>query len=254
MSTLPAAGTWEDDNLTEAAAKTWGEDIRDVIAELLGGSAQSDKTIAAGTFTADRAVHRVDTEAAAATDDLDTVSVANMPDGRVMVLRPVSAARVTTIKHGNGASGGFLLADQQDYVMDDVDEWIAFVAVSAKWVELMRSRANRPAIVIDTTAAVGSPYALKHSQNGAYVTNRAAVASVGVQLPAAAPGMVFFFFVVAAQAIRALLAGGDSVRDGASTNTGYAEIANVAGNYMVMRCLDTTEWWVMQKQGTVTLG
>ncbi len=60
-------------------------------------------TIAVGAITITQNWHRVDTEAAAATDDLDTINkAANMGDGTYIFLRASADNRTVVIKHGTG--------------------------------------------------------------------------------------------------------------------------------------------------------
>ena len=61
---------------------------------------QTEKTIASGAISIDRAAHVVDTEADAATDDLDTI--AGGLHGDLLILSPANAARTVVIKHATG--------------------------------------------------------------------------------------------------------------------------------------------------------
>jgi hypothetical protein len=89
--------------ITSAFNKTINTDPAE--ANQVSGSlafAESTLTIASGSVTATRSCHVIDTEGAAATDDLDTIAVGSVSDGCVLMIRPASAARVVTLKNGTG--------------------------------------------------------------------------------------------------------------------------------------------------------
>ena len=60
----------------------------------------AELTISAGAITATQTFHRVDTEADAAADDLDTINGGS--DGRILVLRAENGGRSVVIKHNTG--------------------------------------------------------------------------------------------------------------------------------------------------------
>jgi hypothetical protein len=83
-------------------------DVKTRLARSLDGVGNLDHasattlTIAAGSITPTQNFHRVDTEAAAATDDLATIAVANVTEGFRLILRTVDDARDVVVKHGAG--------------------------------------------------------------------------------------------------------------------------------------------------------
>lgn len=89
-------------------------------------------TIASGVITAVMDWHRVDTEGAAATDDLDTIDGGY--DGRMLTLHSVNSGRVVTVKDG---TGNLRLAG--DFVMDSPFDSITLQWVSSNWYEISRS-------------------------------------------------------------------------------------------------------------------
>ena len=107
------------------------------IQELLGLNLtdSTELTIASGAITATQGYHTVDTESDAATDDLDTITVAG-GEGDVVVIRPESSARTVVVKHGTGnvqCVGGddITLDDDYDFalcVRKDASNWMAFSA------------------------------------------------------------------------------------------------------------------------------
>lgn len=105
------------------------------IQELLGLNLtdSTELTISSGSVTATQGYHTVDTESDAATDDLDTVTVAG-GEGDVLILRAESSARTVVIKHGTGniqCAEGYDLSLDSDYdyailIRKDGSNWMAF--------------------------------------------------------------------------------------------------------------------------------
>jgi len=102
-------------------------------AGLLNCKASSGLTIASGSITATQNWHTVDTEAAAASDNLDTITAG--ADGQVLLLRITADARNVIIRHGVdnivcGGAGNITLDLTSDLVIliydDNIDKWIAF--------------------------------------------------------------------------------------------------------------------------------
>lgn len=116
-----------DSAFTFAGNKTFSGVITPAFAEL---------TIASGAITPATNFVRVDTEAAASTDDLTTIT--QYANSQVVVLRLENASRVVTLKHG---TDNIYMKDDQDYVFGGVDEFIAFFYDSTVpgWVEIFRS-------------------------------------------------------------------------------------------------------------------
>lgn len=91
--TVPATGTAA---LIDVAQTYTGAMTIDKV--IFGAGA--DLTIASGVITITHSLHAVDTQAAASTDDLDTIN-GGVTNQR-LILRTVSAARDVVIKHGTG--------------------------------------------------------------------------------------------------------------------------------------------------------
>ena len=90
-------------------------------------------TIATGAITITQTYHAVDTEAAAASDDLDTIN--GGAAGVVVFLRALNSARTIVVKHNTGnilcmGDANFTLDDSHDFVMLLYDgtlaKWMAF--------------------------------------------------------------------------------------------------------------------------------
>ena len=140
MSTLPASGYIENAARTNGEMKTALEDVRDVIAELPGGSDTevSALVIASGSITPTSGVHRVDTEGAAAADDLTVIAQTNHPAGRLLIIRPTDAARVVTVKHAAGGVGQVLLHGVADLVLDSPKKHLVVKRFGTSWEEVGR--------------------------------------------------------------------------------------------------------------------
>lgn len=99
--------------------------------------AASELTIATGAVTATAGYHRVDTEADAASDDLDTITAGTgVTEGFVLVLRAENVARVVTLTE----SGNMLL--NGTYALSATDRTITLLYDGTNWRELARSFAS----------------------------------------------------------------------------------------------------------------
>lgn len=143
MATLPASGHLSNAARTVAELKADLDAIRDVSAETEGGAARAALTIAAGVITPTTGVggghYTIETEAAAASDTLDTVAQTNTRDGQVITLWAVNAAHVVTINNNAGGAGQLLLTGGVAFTLDSLDKWIRFARRGTNWTELDRS-------------------------------------------------------------------------------------------------------------------
>ena len=91
-----------------------------------------EKTIATGAITVTKQFHYVDTEADAATDDLDTIN--GEPPVDFIVLRAINTARTVVVKDGTGN-----LRLSGDFSMDHTDDTITLIKSGSVWLEISRS-------------------------------------------------------------------------------------------------------------------
>ena len=139
MTALPAANYFNDNARTEGEIKLWGEDIRQVIAELMGGAAIGALTIASGAIVPTTAIAAVDTEAAASTDDLDTITATNHPSGRFFWIWASNSARTVVVKHSASPGAGQIsLNDGADFSIDDAKKSMLLRYNGTYWVEVLR--------------------------------------------------------------------------------------------------------------------
>ena len=104
---------------------------------------RSELTIAAGVITPVRASHTVDTEADAASDDLDLIDASLMADGALLLLAAENGGRTVTVKHNSGTPTGnrlrIFLSDDADFPLDDAEKWLVLIRRGTAWQELTRS-------------------------------------------------------------------------------------------------------------------
>lgn len=96
-------------------------------------SGAGELTIAAGAITLTEGTsYVVDTEADAATDDLDTISAGTT--GQILILRASNTARTVVIKDGTGN-----IQTEGDFSMDNAQDTIILMYAGSNWLELSRS-------------------------------------------------------------------------------------------------------------------
>ncbi len=91
-------------------------------------------TIASGAVTATKSSHLIDSEAAAASDDLDTINGGTA--GQILILGCVNAAHDIVVKHN---TGNIELAGGVDMTLGAVDDTITLFFRGTKWCELCRA-------------------------------------------------------------------------------------------------------------------
>jgi len=132
MTDIPAT-TYLNDARDEGEFKTGLiTPILNVLAEILGGAAESELTVSGGSITPTAASHTVDTESDAASDDLDNIATTNHPESRFIILRCADASRVTTIKHESGGAGQ-IHTGGSDIDLDSVNKRVLLQRVGADW-------------------------------------------------------------------------------------------------------------------------
>ena len=89
-------------------------------------------TIAAGVITITRSYFNIDTEANAATDDLDTIN--GGVDGRVIVIKANATTRTVVVKDGTGN-----IQCAGDFSMDNTEDIMTLIFDGTNWLEISRS-------------------------------------------------------------------------------------------------------------------
>jgi hypothetical protein len=159
MSTLPVTGYLEDAARTVGEMKTALEDVRDVIAELPGGSAETELTISGGSVTPTLGIHSIDTESDAASDNLTNIVTTNHPDGRLLLIHPEDDGRTVVVKHAATGAGQIHLKNDADFSMDDSEDWLLLGRDGTDWEEVLRGRSQKPraATIASDIAALTGP-------------------------------------------------------------------------------------------------
>ena len=141
MATLPAASYLSNAARTEGEYKQAHEDHLAGTKQIPGaGVAELTATIASGSITpaGSGGVVVIDTEAAAATDDLTNIATTNYPDGSFLLIRNSNAARFVVVKHLAGGAGQMNLDGSGEYTLDDTKKWLMLQRRSADWYEVFR--------------------------------------------------------------------------------------------------------------------
>jgi len=107
------------------------QDIDDIGALTLNNA--TELTIASGIVTATQSYHTIDTEADAASDDLDSIT-GDMCAGSILILRAANSARTVVIKDSTGN-----LRLEGDMSLDNVQDTIVLLSTGSDWLELSRS-------------------------------------------------------------------------------------------------------------------
>lgn len=95
---------------------------------------ESTVTIASGVITPRSGFVQVDTEGAAASDNLDTITATDLEDGAVITLTAASSTRTVVCKDG---TGNMRLAG--DFSLTHADDTITLIYNGVNWLELSRS-------------------------------------------------------------------------------------------------------------------
>jgi len=120
--------TWAAQILSSADLNAHVRDNLNYLKANIGLGAPTELTIAGGVITKTKANHSIDTEAAAAADDLDTIDGGS--DGDIIFLRAVNDAHTVIVKNdtGNIHCGG-------DIYLDDTHKIVSFMfsAALSEW-------------------------------------------------------------------------------------------------------------------------
>lgn len=136
---LPAASYFSGSITNSNAKSAQDATLAFIRQSLLGGAAETQLTIASGAVVPTGASHKIETEASAATDVLDHITVTNMIDGQLLLLRCHDASHVVTIDHGAGGSGQILLYGATDLVLNSTSKWVLLKLNGTTWEEVMRN-------------------------------------------------------------------------------------------------------------------
>jgi hypothetical protein len=130
-------------------------------------------TIASGAVAKTYSHHTIDTQAGAATDDLDTIS--GGAEGEVILIRPASGARAVVLKHN---TGNIWSSVAQDLSLVDADSYALLIYSGSKWAIIGGSgqvqitgvpKANDIAVFTDHDTLAGLNYTEFVSAVGVFI-------------------------------------------------------------------------------------
>lgn len=126
---------------------------------------KSTLTIATGVITVTGAYHAIDTEAAAATDDLDTIS--GGADGQALVLRTTNDGRDVVIKHN---TGNILTHSGQNITLTSIKETVTLIydGSQSKWIVISAPNASAGGLVASFTPTAGAGLTIPYTFRAGY--------------------------------------------------------------------------------------
>lgn len=154
MTDLPTKGDLIDTDATEVEFQNAMSDLYDFVAELCVSNSNPEAlTIASGSVTPTRGFVIIDTESAAATDDLANISASTL-GSKMLFVKATSGSRVITLKHLAGGSGQLYLSAAADLVLDDPTKMVAFMynTSSSRWEQAWKNWGIYAPLTADRTA------------------------------------------------------------------------------------------------------
>ena len=103
---------------------------------LLSQDTESELTIAAGSVTPTVSTHSIDTQADAATDNLDTIVTTNLEDGRLLLIRNNNAARLVTVRDAQGGAGQIITASGDNVTLLGTTNYMLLQRRGTDWYEV----------------------------------------------------------------------------------------------------------------------
>ena len=131
MASWTVPKTWTAAVLTSADMNTHVRDNLNFLKVNIALEAATELTIAAGVITKTKAYHDIDTQADAATDDLDTIN--GGAEGDIIYLRAENAARTIIVKDGTAGADNLDLRGNDIY-LTDTDQILVLMHDGTNWV------------------------------------------------------------------------------------------------------------------------
>lgn len=201
----------------------------------LGGAAETTLTLVSGVATPTLGKHRIDTEGAAAADDLTHLAQSGLDDGRLLFIRSVSAGRVVTVKHLAGGTGEINLRLGADLVLDDPNKWLLLTRNGTQWVEVMASFLGAdPAPHLGADLDVRARKITTSTTNGDVVVEPNGTGALAPETTGKALGKAtarWAAFLASADVAGNILPDSDSARDLGATGTRWDEIFGDFGSF-----------------------
>lgn len=121
-----APKTWIAEILTKEDLNQYMRDNQNFLKTNIAWGAATELTIASGAVTKTQSFHKIDTEADAISDDLNTIS--GGAEGEIIIIRIVDAARKVTVKDGTGN-----IELGADVLLDSVGEMLTLIHDGSNW-------------------------------------------------------------------------------------------------------------------------
>lgn len=139
---LPAASYMNQNTRTEGEMKQALEDLLGGVKQIPGaGQAAQGLTIAAGSVTPQSGLAQVlviDTEGAAATDDLTNIVPTNLGVNSLVLVKIASNSRQVVVKHNAGGSGQLIMRTGGDCPLADTSQWLLLYVNGSQLEEVAR--------------------------------------------------------------------------------------------------------------------
>lgn len=195
MSTLPILNELSDATNTVAQQKTNFEDVNRAIKQMPGGPsgvAIPTLTIAAGLVTPGDGIagmFLIDTEAAAATDDLTNIIQTNLPEPSMIIISIANNARSVVVRSAFGGAGQIILASGANHTLTDIRRSLVLRRNGALWDQVTPSMIANPTIhgglvSADPTVALGiasKQYVDSLTEEGTWVPSVGGTATYSIQ-------------------------------------------------------------------------
>jgi hypothetical protein len=200
--------------------------------------AATELTISAGSVTAVRSLHSIDTEGDAGTDDLD--EIAEGQPGDWLFIAPASGARTVVLRHGVGGLDSIYTKDGQDLVLAEATDLVLLFRTGIGWHEIGRNVGA--GIEIERLFVVAKSGAYTVTASDGVVIADASGGAFTITLPTAVgiTGRVYRVKKIDATANAVTIdANGAETIDGGIT-------ATIATQYEAITIVsDNAEWWVL---------
>lgn len=229
--TVLAFDTLTDGFLAATSAWTGSQTFQN----LLVGAA-SELTIATGAVAATRSYHTIDTEADAASDDLDDIT--GGATGEILVIRPESGARTVVLRHAIGANK-IACPGGRNLSLAEPTDWALLVHDGTQWAVIgsnLLSDAVTAIVAENTDVVIPVSHADAVTVSGTWTRSRTAQGLYRIRRTAAAASEVLALEIPVARlrstASRGLKVTGAKIQYQISTEA--ADDVTVAGVYVVM--------------------
>lgn len=167
MTDLVANGYFENAGRTVAEMKAAMDQLQAFLQEQLFSGGVQALTLASDAITPAAGATRVidvDTQAAAATDDLLSIVTTNVPDGGLVALRNANTSRSVVVKHtASPAAGQISLADGADFTLQDRKTWMILRRNGTTWEEFLR---YQPLLNTATVQETGTSLTVTRQHHG----------------------------------------------------------------------------------------